>query len=85
MKFIRKIQKKPRSVRVLILWLISFFVMAAIIIIWLFSFSSKFLAKEQMEEKTEKDDLPSLFKSIEKDFSLFKQGLKASLENIYGE
>lgn len=84
MNFIEKIQKKSRSTRVLILWLASFLVMAIIVIIWLFSFSRNFASKE-VEKEVETSQLPSLFESIEKDFSIFKQNLEASLKNIYGE
>lgn len=77
---IKKVQKKPRSTRLLILWLGSFLVMAIIIAIWLASFSrSNF---QEAEVKIEGSNLPSLFESIEKDFSIFKQKLEASLKEI---
>lgn len=83
MIFLKKIQEKPRSTRVLILWLASFFVMVIVIIIWLLSFSKNFQPKE-IKQETEKTNLPSLFESIKKDFSTFKQGMKANLKDIYG-
>ena len=82
MNFIKKIQEKPRSTRLLILWLGSFFVMVIVIIIWLLSFSRNFQPKG-IKQEAEKTNLPSLFESIEKDFSTFKQGLEGSLRKIY--
>jgi hypothetical protein len=81
MKLIEKLQKKPRSTRLLILWLTTFLVMFIIIIIWLFGFSRDLVFKET-EKENEAENLPSLFKSIGKDFSIFKQGLEASLKSI---
>jgi len=77
MSLIKKIQKKPRSTRVLILWLASFFVMGIIVVIWLLSFSQSFEPKE-----VEKSELPSLFESLKKDFSDFKESLNQEIEEI---
>lgn len=82
MNFLKKIQEKPHSTRLLILWLGSFFVMVIVIIIWLLSFSRNFQPKE-IKQEAGKTNLPSLFESIGKDFSTFKQGIEASLKNIY--
>jgi flagellar basal body-associated protein FliL len=83
MKFIKKIQQKSRITRLLILWLATFLVMMMVIVIWLFSFS-----RDHHFNKAGKDieaaNLPSLFDSIGKDFSTFKQELEAGLKNIYG-
>ena len=81
MKFIEKLQKKSRSARLLILWLTTFLVMFIIIIIWLFGFSRD-LAFKETEKENEAESFPSLFESIKKDFSIFKQGLEASLKSI---
>lgn len=83
-KFIKEIQQKSRSTRLLVLWLATFLIMIVIIVIWLASFSKSFQINETKEE-TEVTNLPSLFKSIEKDFSLFKQKLEASIGNIKSE
>lgn len=80
MGFIKKLQKKPRSTRLLILWLASFLVMVIIIAIWLFSFSRTSFQKTEKEVGA--TNLPSLFESIGKDFSVFKQKLEASLKEI---
>ena len=81
MNFIEKLQKKSRSTRLLILWLTTSLVMIIIIIIWLFGFSRD-LAFKETEKENETENFPSLFESIKKDFSIFKQGLEASLESI---
>ncbi len=81
MKFIKKLQQKPRSTRLLILWLASFSIMVVVIIIWLFSFSRNLGIKETRRE-TGVGDFPSLLESLGKDFSIFKQGLEAELENV---
>jgi uncharacterized membrane protein YvbJ len=78
---IKKIQQKPRSTRTLILWLSTILVMIVIIAIWLFSFSRNLRSKKTGTE-IETTNLPSLFESLKKDFSSFKQGLEASLKNI---
>lgn len=81
MKFIKKLQKKSRSARLLILWLASFLIMIIVIIIWLFSFSRNLSLKET-KRGMETEDFPSLLESLGKDFSIFKQGLEAELENV---
>ena len=82
MSFIKQLQKKSRSTRILILWLATILVMFIIIIIWLFSFSSNFVSEEEIKKESETSDLPSLFKSIGRDFSIFKQGLEAKIKDI---
>lgn len=82
-KFINKIQNKPRSSRLLILWLATFLIMIIVIAIWLFTFSKNFKPVEPTEESL--NEFPSLFESIGKDFSVFKQGLKANIQGIYGQ
>jgi cytoskeletal protein RodZ len=81
MKFLKNLQKKSRSTRLLILWLASFLVMVIILAIWLISFSQNFQS-EEAEEDIKTTDLPSLFESIEKDFSIFRQQLQGSIKNI---
>lgn len=77
MSLIKKIQKKSRSTRVLILWLTSIFVMGIVIVIWLFTFSQS-STKEEIKES----ELPSLFESLRKDFSDFKETLNEEIEEI---
>ena len=81
MNFIKKIQQKPRSTRVFILWLSVVLVMIVIIAIWLFSFSYSNYS-QKTEKGIKRTELPSLFESIKRDFSSFRQGLEASLKNI---
>ena len=81
MKFVKDLQKKSRSTRLLVLWLVSFLVMVFIVIVWLTSFSRNFEAKK-IEKESITTGFPSLFESIEKDFSTFKEGLKANVKFI---
>lgn len=80
-KFIQKIQQRPWASRLLILWLSTALVMIIIIAIWLFSFS-RTLHSNKAKKEIKETNLPSLFESIKIDFSLFKQGLEASLKNL---
>ena len=79
--FINEIQKKPRSTRLLILWLTTFSVMIVIVMIWIFSLSPGSVSKE-LNQKEDTDNIPSLFESIRKDFSILKQKLEASVKDI---
>jgi len=79
--FINEIQKKPRSTRLLILWLTTFLVMIIIVMIWIFSLSAGSISKES-NQKEDTDNIPSLFENIRKDFSVLKQRLEASVKDI---
>ena len=81
MNFIKKIQQKPRSTRVFILWLSVVLVMIVIVAIWLFSFSHSNYS-QKTEKGIKKTELPSLFESLGRDFSSLKQQLEASFKNI---
>ncbi len=81
MNFIKKIQQKPRSTRVFVLWFSVGLAMLAIVAIWLFSFS-RAIHPSKNDKQDESMELPSLFESIGKDFSSFKQELEASLKDI---
>lgn len=81
MSFIDNLQKKPRRVRVLILWITSISVMVIIVLVWFFNFSRN-TNIEKTQEKLEGTKLPSLFESLGKDISNFKQGLDASVQEI---
>jgi len=82
--FIKKIQNKPRSARLLILWTTTALVMVLIIIVWLFSFSRN-QGSQKVEENIKQTNLPSLFESLGKDFSIFKDKLDASLKDLNQE
>ena len=77
MSLIKKIQKKSRSTRVLILWLASFFVMVIVVVIWLLTFS-----QPSTKEEVKESELPSLFESLRKDFSDFKETLNEGIKEI---
>jgi len=79
--FIQKIQQKSRASRLLILWLSTALVMIIIIVIWLFSFSHTFRSNKA-EKEIKETNLPSLFESIKRDFSTFRQQLEAGLKNL---
>jgi len=81
MNFIKKIQQKSQSSRVLFLWVSVGLVMFVIIAIWLFSFSHN-INPQKAEQGLKKTELPSLFESIKKDFSSIKQMFQANLKNI---
>jgi dolichyl-phosphate-mannose--protein O-mannosyl transferase len=81
MSFIDNLQKKPKKTRVLIVWIASICVMIIIIIIWLFSFSHN-LTTNKNGQTIEDTEIPSLFESIGKDFSLIKEKLGASFKSI---
>jgi len=74
--FIKKIQRKPKSARILILWISTLVAMIIIVAIWFFSFS------RGLGEKSEKENLeiPSLFESIKTDFSTFKEQFNEEIE-----
>lgn len=81
MNFIDDLQKKPKQTRILIMWAATICVMIIIVMIWLFSFSRDIGGKE-IGTGIEETNLPSLFESIGKDFSIFKQELEASFKSI---
>ncbi len=76
-EFINNLQNQPKNKKLLILWVSTATVMILIIVIWLFFFS-KNTEKEFRNSKTE--DFPSLFESIKKDFSVFKEVIGASIQ-----
>lgn len=80
MSFIEKLQNKSKTTKTLILWLATGSIMAIIVIVWIFSFSHR--AKINIKENVENTKIPSLFESLGRDFTIFKQGLEASLKNI---
>ncbi|MBD3282260.1 MAG: hypothetical protein GF387_01475 [Candidatus Portnoybacteria bacterium] len=59
-KLIEKIQKKPRSFRVMVLWIAVIVTMIIILSIWLIlSFS-----EEAEKDNRHKEDIPSLFETL---------------------
>jgi len=87
MSFIEKIQKQPRRKRAIILWVSTGVVMLIIVFIWLFSFSRSLEKFNQPQEttkakQTEQNSMPSLFESLKRDFSAFKDIFKASVKEL---
>lgn len=77
--FVKKIQEKPRTTRIMILWFSTIIVMLVIIIIWFFSFSK---INNKVKDETSQTEFLSLFKSIGKDFNILKQGLEANINDL---
>jgi len=84
MSFIKKLQNKPRHIRIQILWLSVILVMTIIIFIWLFSlkFSFETLENKQKSEEGEEQTIPSLFGTIKEDFSIMKKSLQANINSL---
>lgn len=78
MSFVEKLQNKSRSVRVQILWISVVLVMVVIISLWLVHMNSLLKSTERNEEQ----NIPSLFNIIKKDFSFFKNSLKAEVQQV---
>lgn len=77
--FIEKIQKKPRYVRIQILWISVFISMLIIVSLWVISFKYSFEAPQTAQEDSEglkqiKEKLPSL-----------GQVFKASIDSFFRE
>lgn len=81
-EFIKKIQQKPKSTRLLILWVSSVIVVLIIIIIWIFTFPKNTNNKKSELVETQ---LPSLIKTIKDDFSSVKENIGASIKGIQAE
>ena len=81
--FIKKLQKKPRRVRVRILWISVILVMAFIFFFWLnyLKSSLNFLSIEQGISES-KQSIPSIFGVLKEDFSILKKSLGAGLEGL---
>jgi len=76
-ELIEKIQNQPRRNRLLILWCSTVLLMAIIVGIWFLSFHQTI--EEAKSKKSSSEGFPSLFESIKKDFSVFKQVFGASI------
>lgn len=77
--FVKKIQEKPRSTRVIILWLLTATVMFVVVAVWIFSFSK---ISKKTKNEIDQTGFPSLFESIGKDFNMLKQGLEANINDL---
>ncbi len=83
MKFIEKLQNKPRFIRVQILWISVILTMIVIVSIWLslLKFSLGVIGIET-EISQEKQSVPALFTTLKQDFSLLKKNLQAGVEEM---
>jgi len=72
--FIQKIQKKPRYIRIQILWLTVFICMFFIVSLWLVSFKRSLPATTK---RTEESSQP--FEEIKKEIPSLKEAFKASI------
>lgn len=85
MGFIKKLQNKPRYIRVQVLWISVILVMFVVISLWLVYLGSTLDSIETDQEpqvEEQKQSIPSLFSTIKEDFSLLKKSLQAGFEQI---
>lgn len=82
MSFIGKIQNQPKNKRLIILWVATLAAMIIVLTIWFFSFSRNLSNLKKNSESAETGNMPSLFESIKKDFSAFRQIFNASVKEI---
>ncbi|MDP2934153.1 MAG: hypothetical protein Q8N59_00060 [bacterium] len=82
MSLIEKIQNQSRKKRLIILWVSTAAVMVIVLLIWFFSFSRNLGKLKENNKEADKSNLPSLFESIKKDFSVFKGIFNASVKEI---
>jgi len=83
MKFLKKLQTKPRYIRIQILWISVILIMLIIFSLWtVYLKSSLSYAEEKTKQEIEKQSVPSLFSSLKNDFSLLKNKLKAGVNGI---
>jgi len=55
--------------------------MVIIVVVWLFSFSHN-LKEQKASKNSENSGIPSLFQTLKKDFSSFKESMEAAVKNI---
>lgn len=88
MSLVKKIQKQPRHIRVIILWIIVILCAILIFVFWLIYLNSylkgiSFSQKEtQVKEEVKKDNFPSLFSTLKDDLLLFKDKFQAGVNQI---
>jgi len=82
LRLIEKIQNKPRSVRVQILWLSVYFCMFLIVSLWITSFkkSSNF-----SQNKEESDQASQILDQVKKGVPSLKETFKASIGAFFEE
>lgn len=83
MSFIKKLQNKPRYIRVQVLWISVILIMSIIVFIWLIFLNYSLKNSESKQKSLEaKHSTPSLFGTLKEDFSFFKKNLQAGVRKI---
>ncbi len=82
MQFLKKLQTKPRYVRVQILWISVILIMIIVFSFWVMHLNSSLgSGPQKTKAELEKQSVPSLFSSLKNDILLIKEKLKASVRN----
>lgn len=81
--FIEKLQKKPRQVRVQILWLAVFISMIIIGSLWLISF--RYSSKKAAQNPSLPEEVSSSLKEIKGQIPQIEDNLGAALKNLFEE
>jgi len=87
MNFIKKLQNRPRYVRIQILWISVVLVMVIIFSLWTVYLKLSLRASEseqKLQAQTEGQSIPSLFDTLKEDFSILKNNLQAGVGNLIG-
>ncbi len=87
MFLIKNIQKKPKHVRITILWILVIICAVLIFVLWLIYLNSylrdlNVVQKEKQVEEVKESSLPSLFSILKGDLFLFKNKLQAGLKQM---
>ncbi len=83
MSFIKKLQNKPRFIRIQILWISVILIMLIIFSFWMVFLKASLSAPtSEKESQKSSQSMPSLFNTIKNDIGLLKNNLKAGIEKI---
>jgi len=87
MFLIKNIQKKPKHVRITILWISVIICAVLILVLWLIYLNSylrdlNVVQKEKQVEEVKESSSPSLFSILKGDLFLFKSKLQAGLKQM---
>jgi len=81
--FIEKLQKKPRHVRVQILWLAIFISMAIIVSLWLVSF--RYSLNKMAQSPALPEEASGSLKEIKRQIPQIQENLGAAFKNLFEE
>lgn len=85
MSIIKKLQNKPRYIRIQVLWISVILIMVIISSLWLFFLNRSLGASKTEKKSVEKENsVPSLFNTLKEDFSLLKDKLEAGIQSVSG-